>query len=188
MYHLINGRPGPVWLSIPVDIQGMLINEIDIPIIEKESVIISNEITNNLNSINELLLSSKRPIIIAGNGIKLGNCIDKFRRFIEKYNIPIDEDILYVCSNFSYYPYKFNIKPPISVLIKECSKQDNLETIKKLKELNEISNLKKLKIDADNQYLINYEWPGNVRELRNLIERIAILSPDTDEKISNIII
>ena len=89
MYHLINGRPGPVWLSIPVDIQGMLINEIDIPIIEKESVIISNEITNNLNSINELLLSSKRPIIIAGNGIKLGNCIDKFRRFIEKYNIPI---------------------------------------------------------------------------------------------------
>ena len=48
-------------------------------------------------------------------------------------------------------------------------------------------NLKKLKIDVDNQYLINYEWPGNVRELRNLIERIAILSPDTDEKISNII-
>lgn len=53
---------------------------------------------------------------------------------IEKYNIPIDEDILYECSNHSYYPYKFNIKPPISVLIKECSKPDNLETIKKLKE------------------------------------------------------
>jgi two-component system nitrogen regulation response regulator NtrX len=42
-------------------------------------------------------------------------------------------------------------------------------------------------IDSNNNYLINYEWPGNVRELRNLIERIAILSPDTDEKISNII-
>ena len=41
---------------------------------------------------------------------------------------------------------------------------------------------KKLKIDADNHYLINYEWPGNVRELRNLIERIAILSPDTKWK------
>ncbi len=53
---------------------------------------------------------------------------------IEKYSVPIDDDILYICSNFSYYPYKFDIKPPISVLIKECSKQDNLETIKKLKE------------------------------------------------------
>ena len=48
-------------------------------------------------------------------------------------------------------------------------------------------NVKKLEIDTNNKYLLNYDWPGNVRELRNLIERIAILSPDTKEKISNII-
>jgi two-component system nitrogen regulation response regulator NtrX len=47
--------------------------------------------------------------------------------------------------------------------------------------------LKKLEIDTDNKYLINYPWPGNVRELRNLIERIAILSPESSDKISNII-
>ena len=48
-------------------------------------------------------------------------------------------------------------------------------------------NLKKMNIETNNDYLLNYEWPGNVRELRNLIERIAILSPDTPDKISNII-
>ncbi len=48
-------------------------------------------------------------------------------------------------------------------------------------------NLKKLEIDTNNSYLINYDWPGNVRELRNLIERIAILSPNSIDKISNII-
>ena len=48
-------------------------------------------------------------------------------------------------------------------------------------------NLKKLNIDANNKYLLHYDWPGNIRELRNLIERIAILSPDSDDKISNII-
>jgi len=48
-------------------------------------------------------------------------------------------------------------------------------------------NLKKLNIDSNNNYLLNYDWPGNVRELRNLIERIAILSPDSSNKISNII-
>jgi len=48
-------------------------------------------------------------------------------------------------------------------------------------------NLKKLDINTDNNYLLNYDWPGNVRELRNLIERIAILSPDGQDKISNII-
>ena len=48
-------------------------------------------------------------------------------------------------------------------------------------------NLKKLDIDLNNHYLINYHWPGNVRELRNLIERIGILAPSNEEKISSII-
>jgi two-component system nitrogen regulation response regulator NtrX len=48
-------------------------------------------------------------------------------------------------------------------------------------------NIKKLEIDSSNSYLLNYDWPGNVRELRNLVERIAILSPENNEKISNII-
>ena len=48
-------------------------------------------------------------------------------------------------------------------------------------------NLKKFFIDQNNHHLIDYSWPGNVRELRNLIERIAILSPDSHDKISNII-
>ena len=55
------------------------------------------------------------------------------------------------------------------------------------KKILENYNLKKFNIDTNNQYLINYSWPGNVRELRNLIERIAILSPNNDEKISSII-
>ncbi len=48
-------------------------------------------------------------------------------------------------------------------------------------------NLKRFDIDPNNHNLIDYTWPGNVRELRNLIERIAILSPDSPEKIFNII-
>ncbi|MDC0044067.1 sigma-54 dependent transcriptional regulator [Candidatus Pelagibacter sp.] len=55
------------------------------------------------------------------------------------------------------------------------------------KKIEENYNLKNLNIDSDNPYLINYTWPGNVRELRNLIERIGILSPNNQEKISNII-
>ena len=51
----------------------------------------------------------------------------------------------------------------------------------------ETYNYKKFTI-KDNNYLLNYDWPGNVRELRNLIERIAILSPgDDNQKIINII-
>ncbi len=49
-------------------------------------------------------------------------------------------------------------------------------------------NIKKLELNAYTNYLINYSWPGNIRELRNLIERIAILTPGSNnEKILNVI-
>jgi acetolactate synthase-1/2/3 large subunit len=90
--HLINGRPGPVWLSIPVDIQGMFMeldDEYEIPIIQKELPVYENINTEGLSKLQELLKKSERPLIIAGNGIKLGNCIDKFNEYIQKYKIPV---------------------------------------------------------------------------------------------------
>ena len=47
--------------------------------------------------------------------------------------------------------------------------------------------IKELDIDENNSYILNHNWDGNVRELRNLIERIAILQPDTKDKTYNII-
>ena len=55
------------------------------------------------------------------------------------------------------------------------------------KKISENYNIKELEIDQNNSYLLNHLWPGNVRELRNMIERIAILQPDTRDKVSNII-
>ena len=48
-------------------------------------------------------------------------------------------------------------------------------------------NIKDLNIDKEDSYLLNHFWPGNVRELRNLIERIAILSNNDQNKIKKII-
>ena len=54
--------------------------------------------------------------------------------------------------------------------------------------ISESYNIKKLELNSFTNYLINYTWPGNIRELRNLIERIAILTPGSkNEKILNII-
>ena len=94
--NLINGRPGPVWLSIPVDIQGLLIDYKEIPIIKKdiyfqsENIIKNSDNLNyNINKVYNLLQKSQRPLIIAGKGIKLSNSNDKFINFINKYKIPV---------------------------------------------------------------------------------------------------
>lgn len=86
--NLTTGRPGPVWLSIPVDIQGMIIDIPEYhPTIQNDIIIECND--QSIKRIHDLLINSKRPLIIAGNGIKLGNCTDKFNMFIEKYRIPV---------------------------------------------------------------------------------------------------
>jgi len=53
--------------------------------------------------------------------------------------------------------------------------------------ISESYNIKKLEIDENDSYILSHNWKGNVRELRNLIERIAILQPDSKDKVSNII-
>ena len=55
------------------------------------------------------------------------------------------------------------------------------------KKISENYNIKELEIDVNDSYILNHNWKGNVRELRNLIERVAILQPETKDKISNII-
>ena len=78
--------------------------------------------------------------------------------------------------------FEINIEPlsqrisDIPLLIKYFSKK-----------ISENYNINQLEIDENDTYILNHDWKGNVRELRNLIERIAILQPETKEKISNII-
>ncbi|WP_440926814.1 sigma-54-dependent transcriptional regulator [Candidatus Pelagibacter sp.] len=78
--------------------------------------------------------------------------------------------------------FEINIEPlnqrisDIPLLIKYFSRK-----------ISENYNIKELDIDENNSYILNHNWHGNVRELRNLIERIAILQPDSKDKISNII-
>ena len=78
--------------------------------------------------------------------------------------------------------FEINIKPlnqrisDIPLLIRYFSKK-----------ISENYNLKNLDLDENDSYVLNHFWHGNVRELRNLIERIAILQPDTKDKMSNII-
>ena len=55
------------------------------------------------------------------------------------------------------------------------------------KKISESYNIKPLEIDENDSYILSHNWKGNVRELRNLIERIAILQPETKEKISHIV-
>lgn len=85
-YHnLTTGRLGPVWLSVPVDVQSMEVPEIleDVQISHPQPLV-----TSFPREFLDVWSGAQRPIILAGNGIHLSKTKEKFRSFIDKHNIP----------------------------------------------------------------------------------------------------
>jgi len=86
VYEAKTGRPAPVWLDIPLDIQGAYVEEKDlIEFIPSKQ----QKYDLKIDKVIECLKSAKRPVIIAGNGIKLADAKEEFLELIEKLKIPV---------------------------------------------------------------------------------------------------
>ena len=87
------GRPGPVWLDIPLDVQGAIIETSELRHfnhnLESQSSIKLEPSIEKISQFENLLKESTRPIILAGNGIRLGSAVEEFQNFIHKYQIPV---------------------------------------------------------------------------------------------------
>ncbi len=91
-YYCQNGRGGPVWLDVPLDIQASIVETddligFDVKELEKSEHPIYDTALSSV--ILEKIKQSKKPIILAGSGIRLGNAHDKFLELIEKLQIPV---------------------------------------------------------------------------------------------------
>ncbi|MDI9571057.1 MAG: thiamine pyrophosphate-binding protein [Pseudomonadota bacterium] len=88
-----NGRPGPVWLDIPLDVQGTIIDETSLEgfnIAEiKQKKPEASFIKKAVGKIFGYLNKSKRPIIIAGDGIKISKSKDLFLEIINHLDVPV---------------------------------------------------------------------------------------------------
>lgn len=88
VYLCREGRPGPVLLDIPVDVQGCYIEEDEL--IGYESEINKQSVKETqINEIVELLNNAKRPVIYAGAGVSMANARLIFRDLVEKIGAPV---------------------------------------------------------------------------------------------------
>lgn len=87
-----NGRGGPVWLDIPLDIQAAII-ETDIlqGFDPSESGISEVPVYDKTftEKILKKIASARKPVILAGTGIRLGNAYEEFLRLIDQLHIPV---------------------------------------------------------------------------------------------------
>lgn len=88
-YEAVSGRPGPVWLSIPLDVQAAMIDEKCLAGYEQETEV-QQEIEGEIEKTIELLKQAQKPLILAGNGIRLADASEDFNRLIHTLQVPVE--------------------------------------------------------------------------------------------------
>lgn len=80
------GRPGPVWLDIPLDVQSAAVDESELEGYSPEPEVCSD---THVKEIIALLQKAKRPLIVAGQGIRIAGVVNKFKNLVEHLGIPV---------------------------------------------------------------------------------------------------
>ena len=92
-WHLATtGRPGPVWIDIPVNFQGGYIETDELEGYnpsEDDSLLPPSVDELVIDKVLEKIAKAKRPVLHAGYGIRLSGGYDAFRRVADKLNIPV---------------------------------------------------------------------------------------------------
>jgi acetolactate synthase-1/2/3 large subunit len=88
----ISGRPGPAWLDVPVDIQGALLPESYKSLISASlnfSITPLAPAQEDISKIIDLISKAKRPVILAGSGIRIAGMTTKLMELAESFDIPV---------------------------------------------------------------------------------------------------
>jgi len=91
VYLAKHGRPGPVWIDIPLDVQAAVIDENDLRAFDERATPTTRDgsLAEKVRSAIELLNKAERPVILAGNGVRLANAQADFLKLIETLAIPV---------------------------------------------------------------------------------------------------
>ncbi len=93
-YLATTGRPGPVWLDIPLDVQGAKIDPSTLKHFKPEEIRPDYETDKKalqrlVRATLEKLRVSKRPVLYAGHGIRLAGAYQEFLKLVDKLKIPV---------------------------------------------------------------------------------------------------
>ena len=84
----VSGRPGPCWLDIPVDVQGAYVETEGLESYQPETVNLSPT-DEQLGTVLARFRQAKRPVLYAGNGIRLAGAATLFHRLVNELQIPV---------------------------------------------------------------------------------------------------
>ena len=108
IYLATSGRPGPVWVDVPVDIQGALINPEELISWDQNKLALADDpdvtpntrheliklqekvdLTESIFQIIKNLKNARRPVVMVGNGVRLSGAHEEFLKLVDKLKLPV---------------------------------------------------------------------------------------------------
>ena len=91
VYLALNGRPGPVWIDIPLDVQASPIDESKLPGFDATFDVSGEpQLAEKVRETIDALNRSERPLIFIGNGVRLARAEDELRELFSLLQIPVE--------------------------------------------------------------------------------------------------
>lgn len=100
-----NGRPGPVWVDVPIDVQGALVDpaalrhfspndadgyeDLHPNTHQARSPLKGEELIGKVDELIALFKSAKRPVVLAGGGVRISGAHSEFIKVIEQLGVPV---------------------------------------------------------------------------------------------------
>ena len=96
LWEATSGRPGPVWLDIPIDVQAALVDPAELDGFDPASVedvgvrpLTGSDLDNQVEAMLVAVAAAERPVVLAGGGIRAARTHKEFLRFVQALGIPV---------------------------------------------------------------------------------------------------
>ena len=125
LYHLekayhksVTGRPGPVWIDIPLDIQGSSVNVEELRKYEPKSKKPKKISLEKITKLKKVFANAKKPVVVVGSGVRRSGSVYKLRDFLQRNNLPVmtgpHSGVDVVNDDYKFYFGRFGVLGQVS--------------------------------------------------------------------------
>ena len=89
-HHAVTGRPGPVWVNIPLDVQGSMVEETAMASFTPKPLATADfDLPAKAATAAEWLAAAKRPVVLFGQGVRLSGALELMEQFMAVHHLPV---------------------------------------------------------------------------------------------------
>lgn len=193
-FEATNGRPGPVLLDIPIDIQRTEINPLNLRSFSEANPVMI-DYKSSMKIFNDNLQNAKKPVLLLGNGVNVSNSREQIKKIIDRLQIPVVTSMIAVDVLESSHPLNFSfigaygtrysnlILSQADLIITMGSRLDIRQTGSNIKEF--AKSAKILRFDIDENEFTNVINPSTINLKVNLCDFLDKLLENESSQIQN---